>query len=219
MSSPGAATGKKKQVRIAPNGPYLVRGGIPLQSAGGEPIATGDSYALCRCGQSSEKPFCDGTHAKAGFSGEETADRRPVPDRCAAYRGKGITVFDDRSVCSHAGICTDNLANVFVHGGTPWIVPEAEEDVQKIIDIVRRCPSGALSYSLGESAETVEEEREPAITVSKDGPLGVVGRPELQGSDGFSYERRARYTLCRWGGSKNKPYCDGTHWHIGFQDG
>ena len=47
----------------------------------------------------------------------------------------------------------------------------------------------------------------------------VTGRIELKSSEGVSYETRARYTLCRCGGSKNKPYCDGTHWHIGFKDG
>jgi hypothetical protein len=107
---------------------------------------------------------------------------------------------------------------VFKHGQDPWVEPGAE-DVQKVIDIVKRCPSGAICYTLGDSTETVEEEKEPGITIAKDGPLEVVGGVEVTSSDGSAYETRARITLCRCGGSKNKPYCDGTHWQIGFKHG
>lgn len=219
MNPSDAEAGTEPQIKVAPNGPYLVRGGVPLRTAGGESIETREVYALCRCGRSAKKPFCDGTHAKAGFSAEDTADRGPISARRVAYKGKEITVHDDRSICAHVGICTDELPNVFVHGGDPWCVPEAEEDVRKIIDIVKRCPSGAITYALGDSTEAVEEDEGPAITVLKDGPLAVAGRPRLQSADSDAYESRARYTLCRCGGSGNKPFCDGSHWSIGFQDG
>ncbi len=135
------------------------------------------------------------------------------------YKGKSITIYDDRSVCSHDGACTDDLPHCYKQGQDPWIVPDAEEDIAKQIDIVRRCPSGAISYSLGDSDEIVEEDKDPAVTVTRDGPLAVVGRVELKSAEGASYETRSRVALCRCGGSKNKPYCDGTHWHIGFKDG
>jgi CDGSH-type Zn-finger protein len=56
------------------------------------------------------------------------------------------------------------------------------------------------------------------ITVTNDGPYAVTGGVELAAvpfGDGAS---REHYTLCRCGGSKNKPFCDGTHWSIGFKD-
>ena len=70
-------------ITVAANGPYLVAGGLPLhrrrdvQSELGEPMTwtttstlqTKDRYALCRCGQSGAKPFCDGTHARDRLRG------------------------------------------------------------------------------------------------------------------------------------------------------
>lgn len=99
----------------------------------------------------------------------------------------------------------------------PWIEPTAAPP-EEIVDVVLKCPSGALAYAL-ESPEPVEEERPAAIRVTRDGPYAVVGRPALTFSDGTPAEARARYTLCRCGGSKNKPFCDGTHWSIGFRHG
>ena len=117
------------------------------------------------------------------------------------------------------GICTDDLPSVFRHKESPFVDPVGEEDIQKAIDVIRRCPSGALCYSLGDSEEMVEEECDPGIQMERDGPYDVTGLVELKSSESVSYETRARYTLCRCGGSRNKPYCDGTHWHIGFRDG
>lgn len=56
------------------------------------------------------------------------------------------------------------------------------------------------------------------ITILKDGPLRVEGNPPLYDADGNRIEppRADRFSLCRCGGSKNKPFCDGTHSKIGF---
>ncbi len=57
------------QVRVNDNGPYVIRGeDIEVLDADGNALPyEGRAVALCRCGQSSNKPFCDGTHNKAGF--------------------------------------------------------------------------------------------------------------------------------------------------------
>ena len=60
----------KVKITLAKNGPILVRGPIQLENEKGEPIPTGSSSALCRCGGSGNKPFCDGTHKKIGFTGQ-----------------------------------------------------------------------------------------------------------------------------------------------------
>jgi CDGSH-type Zn-finger protein len=59
------------EITIRDNGPYLVSGPITLQDANGNPVDLGgrDRFALCRCGGSTKKPFCDGTHSKIGFQG------------------------------------------------------------------------------------------------------------------------------------------------------
>ena len=62
------------KVQVLKNGPLLVKGAIDLLDSAGQPIVVGAQIALCRCGKSDKKPFCDGTHAKAGF--EHTCSRQ-----------------------------------------------------------------------------------------------------------------------------------------------
>lgn len=57
-------------IQTLKNGPYLINGEIELKDADGKTIPAQDKpCALCRCGQSGKKPFCDGTHVKANFKG------------------------------------------------------------------------------------------------------------------------------------------------------
>ncbi len=201
------------RLRVNHGGNYRVDGNVPLKDHKGNAIETDASYWLCRCGGSATKPFCDGTHKTNNFNGQEFASKQPIAERRAAFAGAGVTIYDDRPVCSHAGFCTDHLKEVFKLKQEPWIDPRGSSK-QAIIDQVRRCPSGALSYGT-DSGEPVEEAQEPGITVSEDGPYWVRGVPVRSG-DGDTYEPRERQTLCRCGGSRNKPFCDGTHWYIGF---
>jgi 3-phenylpropionate/trans-cinnamate dioxygenase ferredoxin subunit len=63
-------------IKILPKGPYLVTGPIQLTNADGSPVAIPEGrpmVALCRCGASVTKPFCDGTHSKIGFDAAEKA--------------------------------------------------------------------------------------------------------------------------------------------------
>jgi hypothetical protein len=80
---------------------------------------------------------------------------------------------------------------------------------------VRRCPSGALSYGI-DGAPPKAEEWKPSVTVTKDGPYAVLGI-ELADVPFAQGVPRNRYTLCRCGASKNKPFCDGSHWDAGFK--
>ena len=63
------------KITIRPNGPYLVEGEVELSDVNGERVDTTDRprIALCRCGASVTKPFCDGTHSKIGFQAAEAA--------------------------------------------------------------------------------------------------------------------------------------------------
>ena len=97
----------------------------------------------------------------------------------------------------------------------PWIDPTGADE-QAIIAQVRRCPSGALSYSF-DDVEYRDQDRERAILVSKDGPYVVTGGFELAVEEWGEDASKEHYSLCRCGGSKNKPFCDGTHWK-GFKD-
>jgi len=80
--------------------------------------------------------------------------------------------------------------------------------------VIDRCPSGALSY------EKAGDAGKPAtrIKVAKNGPLLVEGSCALAVQEGKEAARCGPFALCRCGGSKDKPFCDGTHVKMGFDD-
>jgi CDGSH-type Zn-finger protein len=210
----------KPKILCLPNGPYyllndLTPKAVPnLQDANGQSCVTITGVALCRCGGSKNKPFCDGTHGTIGFRGGKETDGKL--DKRSDHVGRKITIHDNRGICSHAGHCTDSLKSVFRLGEEPWIDPDGAT-TQEIVDTIKRCPSGALSYTI-DGIEFRDQDRAPMVTVTKDGPYVVTGGIELVEEvmgEGASQEH---YALCRCGGSKNKPFCDGTHWHIKFTD-
>jgi len=200
-------------VELSENGPYIVKNLTMLNNSKGEDIPAKAVIALCRCGASGNKPFCDGAHNKIGFQSKNEADASK--DKRDTYVGSKITIHDNRALCAHAGICTDGLPSVWRMKHEPWIDPDGA-GVDAIIDIVNRCPSGALSYSIDGVEKGVAPAR-PTVTVLKDGPYHVAGGIGLDVSrnEGASKES---YALCRCGASKNKPFCDGTHWSVNFTD-
>lgn len=204
----------KPTISCFENGPYVVKNLSNFIEANGKAIACKPVMAICRCGHSKNKPFCDAEHRKIGFSDENTADKNA--DNEVSYTGKQLTIHDNRAACAHVGYCTDELANCFRHKEDPWIHPDAE-DVDKVKEIIKKCPSGALSYSINELKHTAYS-TEPGITIIKDGPLAVTGNVELLDQPFAHGVSSEHFTLCRCGASKNKPFCDGSHWNIGFKD-
>ena len=211
-------------VSVQRDGPYVVSGSVPLRtktaivSEHGEPLTwrTSDTdeqravYALCRCGSSSNKPYCDGTHAAIGFDGTENAPSDSYEQRRTRYRGTSIEVFDDREICVHAGFCGNKVSNV-------WKMVNTTDDTQvraQVMAMVERCPSGALTYEVEGAA--IEPDLPVEIAVTADGPLWVCGAVPIQRSDGEPLEVRNRVTLCRCGASSSKPLCDGSHTAAGF---
>ncbi len=205
-----------QKISVLNGGPYRVEGGVPLLDHEGTGIEAPPAYSLCRCGGSKNKPICDGTHKSNNFNGQEFASKDTASDRTKSYSGEGVTIHDDRSRCSHAGVCSEALSAVFKFGVEPWINPNGAE-ADEIIRVVGLCPSGALTYSLSASSEPVESPEGPSITVARDAPLAVRGVQVVAG-DGEAYDNRERQTLCRCGGSRMKPFCDGSHWYMGFKD-
>ncbi len=201
-------------IRCKPNGPYLVNGLTTLANSRGDAIATKETIALCRCGRSSNKPFCDGTHAKIGFEDSKQSDR--AKDERRDYVGKAITIHDNRGLCAHAGVCTDRLSSVWRMGMKPWIDPDGA-DVEAIIETIEGCPSGALSYTI-DNQEHRDHNHSAAISLSKNGPYVVTGGIGLESIEFGEGVSREHFTLCRCGASKNKPFCDGSHYDAGFED-
>ncbi len=206
------------------NGPYLVTNVPTVSNWLGEPIPTRPQMALCRCGASAMKPLCDGSHARVGFT--SVKDPKRLVDRRDSYVGQQVTILDNRGTCQHSGYCTDRLATVFHLGEEPFVTPSGGR-MDEIIHAVRDCPSGALSYAIDgrEAREQVDydNQREPEIAVSKDGPYRITGGITLLDHKGDHEHRnqgasREHYALCRCGQSQNKPFCSGMHWYVEFLD-
>lgn len=214
-------------IEIEANGPYRVSGvrllrtaiveteyGEPVDWDEGPDLATEETYWLCRCGGSSRKPFCDGTHRRNGFDGTTTADRAPTAERRRTFAGDGVLMSDDPTFCTHAGFCGDRFTKV-------WMMIEETGDPEtraRLMGMVERCPSGRLAYSVPPDPADVEPGFQPSIGVQPDGPLWVRGGVEILAADGTTWETRNRVTLCRCGRSRNKPFCDGSHVDAGFSD-
>ncbi len=203
----------KPSIAPTPDGPYLVNGLEKFSNRKG-PIETKPTMALCRCGGSGNKPFCDGTHAKIGFSSAKLEGR--VENKRDDYEGEKVTVHDNRGICAHSGRCTDGLPSVFRLKQEPFIDPNGAT-ADEIIETVLKCPSGALSYSV-DDVEHRDREGEPAVFVSPNGPYVISGGPDLLDTTRGEGASTEHFTLCRCGGSKNKPFCDGTHWYNEFTD-
>jgi CDGSH-type Zn-finger protein/ferredoxin len=199
-------------IEILKDGPLRVTGITQCRNSRGEPIAVEQTVFLCRCGGSKKKPLCDGTHKRVGFSGkrERTGPHGPNRD----YVGRDITIHDNRSVCAHTGYCTEHSPEVFRMKKEPWIDPNGGERDETAATI-KMCPSGALSYRIGQLRRQAGSGA-PSIEVLKDGPYHVSGGAVLK-ADPPPLDSD-HYTLCRCGASKNKPYCDGSHWEAGFKD-
>jgi CDGSH-type Zn-finger protein len=198
-----------------PNGPYQVTNGGELKGMmDGKVYDTDGTVYLCRCGGSGNKPFCDGTHAKNGFSDARDPDR--VPDLRYDYVGDPITIHDNRGICAHAARCTDTLKSVFRLGQEPWIDPHGDT-AEKVAETVRQCPSGALSYTL-DGVEHRDREAEPVILIVPNGPYAVRGGADLQNVEWGVGASQEHFTLCRCGQSQNKPFCSGAHWNHHFDE-
>lgn len=225
---------KNQKVTISKNGPYLVSGNIPLAKeiavvgSGGCPeewepgkkYPPQESYALCRCGQSKNKPFCDGSHLTNNFNGKETASKKKYLGQAEKISGPELELTDAAKLCSAARFC--HLA-----GGTWNNVGSSDDPKAKklAIQTAGNCPSGRLVVWDKKTKKPIEPEFKPSIGITEDpqekvsGPIWLKGGVELESADGTKYESRNRITLCRCGKSKNKPFCDGSHIAARFDDG
>lgn len=219
------------RVVVSKDGPYLVQGGIPLSKqtiatdaeGGSEAWVEGktypaqDKYALCRCGHSKTKPFCDGTHAKIGFDGAETASRAPYLEQAQTFDGPALKMTDVEALCAFARYCDPH--------GKVWneVKRTNVAEVRAIfVKQVGDCPSGRLVAWDKKTGKALEPKLPISVGLIEDpqeqcsGPVWLRGGISVVSADGFQYEIRNRVTLCRCGASNNKPFCDGSHAAIKF---
>jgi len=206
---------KRPVIAFTKNSPYMVIDVKEIENPDGKILPLETVTSLCRCGESLNKPFCDGTHLNEGIPGEKHPDRDPY--KWKDYRGKDITVHYNLGVCCHDGSCVKMLPEVFNANCRPWIIPDKGK-VDAIINTIRHCPSGALSYTLNGKKYVDFHPFVPKIKVMKKGPLQFCGGIILKDDQESKPETYDHYTLCRCGFSKNKPFCDGKHVKNKFQD-
>ncbi len=229
-----APMSRVQKIVIAEDGPYIVSGSVRLAVqvitpneeglswdwVEGKSFPSAATYKLCRCGRSKTKPFCDGTHAAIRFDGEETASRVPVARQSETYDGPTMTLSDAEELCAFARFCDPR--------GKIWSLIEATDDPgvgELVIREAMHCPAGRLVLHDKKTHKDLEEPLPPSIGVVEDpalgcsGPLWVRGGITIESADGTRYETRNRVTLCRCGASVNKPFCNGSHASIKFNDG
>lgn len=223
----------RQRIVVLPDGPYVVSGGVPLRRKRkivsaenntltwetGGPLANEHTYALCRCGHSSSKPFCDGTHARIGFDGTETADVRPYEELQHVHDGVGISAQRVGELCIHASFCIGRTRPI-----AQMLAETEDSDVRSnIMGRIDHCPSGSYSYAIHRGGTTIEPDLPQAISILEEegglaSALWVTGGVPVLRADGQPLQIRNRVTLCRCGQSGNKPLCDGTHRKVGIHE-
>ena len=215
-------------IMTAKNGPYLVTNVTVLRTPLGEELPVPPQLALCRCGASAIKPFCDGSHATSGFTDGKDPNR--VPDQRDTYPGQQVTIFDNRGICQHSGLCTDRAADRVPHRRRTvrraQRRPPRRARPGRARLPVRRAEPGLRRPDDKHEARDLADwhgTRERAIEVTQDGPYRVTGAIPLTDAAGADVPRaagssREHFALCRCGHSQNKPFCSGMHWYVDFRD-
>lgn len=211
------------RIKITENGPYIVTGGIPISEmlitrklrrhvlAPGRPLPQAESYALCRCGLSTNPPFCDGAHGE-GFDGTEVASREPYATRATKrVEGSTMTLLDDGR-CAYARFC-------HLPKGSIWDLTRADHvgnNREEALRAAAECPTGRFVF-LDKEGNELGEDPEPEIIILHDvkrrasSGIFVRGHIIIEAADGTEYEPRRQVALCRCGRSKEKPFCDAEH--------
>ena len=225
---------EKYRIVVTETGPYLVFGQPPLKQqfimpneagevwyfkAGAKYKTDDEPTALCRCGRSAHKPYCDGSHTKADWDPTLTAPMDPILEGAEEYDGPEVALTDNESYCAFARFCDAK--------GRVWNLVGVSGDKAKELTIreANYCPAGRLSAWEKGAKKPYEPKFKPELGLIEDpairsaGPLWVRGGIRIKREDGSQYEIRNRVTLCRCGQSANKPFCDGTHASMRFDDG
>jgi CDGSH-type Zn-finger protein len=214
------------EIRVTKNGPYFISGklpiseqiiivnkeGVPVEWRSGKKYPLQEKCSLCRCGESKNTPFCDGTHTRIGFEGTEVAVGEPYLKQAKIIQGPALKLTDFVDLCASARFCD--------RAGGIWnLIPKSDDSDAKRVAIEEAgdCPSGRLVVWDKKTEEALEPRLKKSIGLVEDpkressGPIWVRGGIPIRSADGKTYEVRNRVTLCRCGKSSIKPFCDSSH--------
>jgi CDGSH-type Zn-finger protein len=214
------------KIKVTKNGPYIISSNIPLYEikfvldndkfpinfTKPEKVTVDETYSLCRCGHSKNKPFCDGTHAKIGFKGDEVSNINVYKQSQQNFETEKLKLIDAPILCDHSRFCTRA-------GGIRNLMKKGDIESEKIaMNQAQNCPSGRLTLIDKKTKKSCEPGYNKEIVLIYDtgkdtqGPIWVRGGIPIESAQSEEYEIRNRMTLCRCGKSENKPFCDGSHW-------
>jgi len=168
---------ERGKVVVSQNGPYIVSGslslakeiivpdsdGYPVRWDKGDTYPNKASYALARCAQSNNKPYCDGIHKEIGFDGTETASKKKYLEQTEKISGPDLILTDARAFCSVARFCERA-------GGVWKLTRESNEPELKELAIQETydCPSGRLVSWDKKTGKPIELKCEPSISLVED---------------------------------------------------
>ncbi|MDT8446964.1 MAG: CDGSH iron-sulfur domain-containing protein [bacterium] len=194
---------KKLTIEAFKNGPFKVTH-LKSLSFAGQSLEPAEEVFLCRCGETSTPPYCDGTHKKVGFDGSAS---QTEPKPLKVWQGKGISTTFDPNICTHVLYCRplDELR-----------LREPEDNTQataaEIAQVVMNCPSGALRFEAKEEILPPPQRiKSPALEIFEGAEIRVHQEYEALGFELRPGQPNNRSALCRCGRSKNKPFCNGAH--------
>lgn len=222
-------------ITVTEKGPFLVYGRPPLTAQFIMPNRQNESWyfqegkhfstqseptALCRCGASKQKPYCDGAHERAAWDPTLRSPLDSLLGDADVIEGGTLTMTDNPKYCVFARFCHPQ--------GDAWNLTEQSDDPRARELAIREasmCPSGRLMAWDKKTKKPYEFKFEPSLGLIEDNTIGASGGLWIRGGiplrreDGSTYEIRNRVVVCRCGQSANKPYCDGTHAAIKWRDG
>lgn len=136
------------------------------------------------------------------------------------YTNGEVTIVWQPKMCIHSAKCwrgENSLPEVFNPMEKPWINPNGAS-TERIIEQVKACPSGAISFYMNNTVE--KSERVISETIAEtipNGPFLLYGNIIVKDSEGNQTQKNKVTAFCRCGASGNKPYCDGSHAKIDFK--
>ena len=136
--------------------------------------------------------------------------------RLQLYQSPEITISYDPNLCTHAAECVRGLPLVFDTSRTDWVHPDAASAME-VAAVVARCPSGALlAIRPGIAPRKAAAGGAVTVRVLGDGPALVRGTVTLELPSGDT-QAKTSFALCRCGGTRETPFCDGSHARNGFR--
>lgn len=138
----------------------------------GRLLPQAEQYALCRCGRSKHKPFCDRQHYKIHFDGSETASREPFLNQAVTYAGPEIELKDVEELCAFSRFC-------HLKGSNVWKLTEGPDSMEDAIKAACDCPAGRLVVWDKKTGQSIEPAYQPSIVLLQDpsrncsGPIWV----------------------------------------------